>query len=66
MKNKKHSVEYFFLMTAISQFAQDLQKIHEIIKDKIFSEDEISEIIDNLVLVRKNIEALEIRYAGLN
>jgi deoxyadenosine/deoxycytidine kinase len=54
--------EYYFLKRSIEQFQQDLRKMNKIIYDKIFSDDEILELMHNLVGVKEIIESVESLY----
>jgi hypothetical protein len=57
-----NSVEYHFLKRSLEQFAEDLKKVEEVISKKIFTQEELLEIMGYLVSIKENIEILEIKY----
>jgi hypothetical protein len=59
---KQNLSQYHFLKESVLNFRQNLRAIDKIITNKIFTDDEILEIMGQLVPIKEYIESLEVIY----
>jgi hypothetical protein len=55
-------IEFLFLKLSIEQFLKDLRNIEKAMKNKVFTENELLEIMSYLLVIKENIESLEEKF----
>ncbi|MFT6259441.1 MAG: hypothetical protein ACJA0S_001435 [Rickettsiales bacterium] len=59
---KENIPQYHCLLENALDFRKNLHALNAIISDKIFSSDEILEIMSQIVPIKEHIESLEVKY----